>query len=73
MLLLADDIFLCIKNSIDSYKKLLELKKKICKATRYKTNIQGFPCGSVVKNLPANAGDKGSIPDPGRSHMLLGN
>ena len=29
----------------------------------------GFPGGSVVKNLPANAGDTGSIPDPGRSHM----
>ena len=25
----------------------------------------GFPGGSVVKNLPANAGDTGSIPDPG--------
>ena len=23
----------------------------------------------MVKNLPANAGDTGSIPDPGRSHM----
>ena len=23
-----------------------------------------FPDGSVVKNLPANAGDKGSIPRP---------
>ena len=54
-------------------KNCWNLKKYICKATRYKTNIQGFPCGSVVKNLPANAGDKGSIPDPGRSHMLLGN
>ena len=30
---------------------------------------QGFPGGSVVKNLPASAGDTGSIPDPGRSHM----
>ena len=29
----------------------------------------GFPGGSVVKNLPANAGDMGSIPDLGRSHM----
>ena len=29
----------------------------------------GFPGGSVVKNLPANAGDVGSIPDPGRSHV----
>ena len=27
----------------------------------------GFPGGSVVKNLPANAGDVGSIPGSGRS------
>ena len=27
----------------------------------------------VVKNLPANAGDTGSIPDPGRFHMLWSN
>jgi len=27
----------------------------------------GFPGGSVVKNLPPNAGDVGSIPGPGRS------
>ena len=27
----------------------------------------GFPAGSVVKNLPANAGDAGSIPGLGRS------
>ena len=33
----------------------------------------GFPGGSVVKSLPANAGDTGSIPDPGRSHVLGGN
>ena len=25
-----------------------------------------FPGGAVVKNLPANAGDTGSSPDPGR-------
>jgi len=30
----------------------------------------GFPGGSVAKNPPANAGDTGSIPDPGGSHML---
>ena len=28
---------------------------------------RGFPGGSVVKNLPANAGDTGSIPGWGRS------
>ena len=27
----------------------------------------GFPGGSVVKNLPANAGDTASIPGSGRS------
>ena len=27
----------------------------------------GFPGGSVVKSLPANAGDPGSIPGPRRS------
>ena len=29
-----------------------------------------FPGGAVVKNLPANTGDMGSIPGPGRYHML---
>ena len=33
----------------------------------------GFPSGSVVKNLPANAGDTGSIPSLGRSHLPLNN
>ena len=32
-----------------------------------------FPGGSVVKNLPASAGDIGSIPGPGRSHMPQSN
>ena len=31
-----------------------------------------FPGGPVVKNLPANAGDTGSIADPGRRHMPAG-
>ena len=33
----------------------------------------GFPGGAVVKNPPANAGDMGSSPGPGRSHMLRSN
>ena len=33
----------------------------------------GFPGGAVVKNPPANAGDMGSSPGPGRSHMLQSN
>ena len=32
-----------------------------------------FPGGTVVKNPPANAGDMGSIPDPGRSHVPWSN
>ena len=32
-----------------------------------------FPGGAVVKNPPANAGDRGSIPGPGRSHMPQSN
>ena len=32
--------------------------------------IQGFPGGAVVRNPPANAGDTGSCPGLGRSHML---
>ena len=31
------------------------------------SNVIGFPGGSVVKNPPANAGDAGLIPGPGRS------
>ena len=29
----------------------------------------GFPGGTVVKNPPANAGNTGSSPGPGRSHV----
>ena len=32
----------------------------------------GFPGGTVVKNLPANAGDTGLTPGPGKSHMPRG-
>ena len=33
-----------------------------------KITFDGFPGGTVVKNPPANAGDTGSSPGPGRSH-----
>ena len=36
-------------------------------------NVGDFTGGPVVKNLPANAGHMGSVPDPGRSHMPQGN
>ena len=34
---------------------------------------RGFPGGAVVKNLPADAGDTGSSPGAGRSHMPRSN
>ena len=33
----------------------------------------GFQGGSVVKTLPANVGDMGSIPDLGQAHMPRSN
>ena len=33
----------------------------------------GFPGGAVVKNPPASAGDTGSSPGPGRSHIPQSN
>ena len=38
-----------------------------------KTSDWGFPGGAVVKNPPANTGNIGSVPGPGRSHMLQSN
>ena len=35
----------------------------------FKALREDFPGGSVVKNPPANAGDTGSSPCTGRSHM----
>ena len=40
---------------------------------RKKKKKLGFPGGAVVENLPANAGDMGSSPGLGRSHMPQSN
>ena len=37
------------------------------------SSFSGFSGDSVVKNLPANVGDVGSIPGLGRSHLLRSN
>ena len=44
-------------------------------AKNFPTEIlrRDFPGGSVVQNSPANAGDMGSIPGPGRFHTLRDN
>ena len=38
-----------------------------------KMYLRDFPGGAVVKNLPASAGDMGSSPGPGGSHMPRSN
>ena len=38
-----------------------------------KSKLLGFPGGAVVENLPANAGDTGSSPGLGGSHMPRSN
>ena len=42
----------------------LQKKKKVSKRISW-----GFPGGAMVENLPANAGDTGSSPGLGRSHV----
>ena len=37
------------------------------------SHIPDFPSGTVDRNLPANTGDTGSIPGPGRFHMPWSN
>ena len=39
----------------------------IIREMQIKTAMRGFPGGTVVENLPANAGDTGSSPGLGRS------
>ena len=41
--------------------------------TRVIKKFRDFPGGAVVKNPPANAGDTGLNPGPGRSHMPRSN
>ena len=38
-----------------------------------KKSVSDFPGGPVVKNLPINTGDVGSIPGLGKFHMPWGN
>ena len=39
------------------------------KSSNVVQECEGFPGGAVVESLPANAGDTGSSPGLGRSHM----
>ena len=46
--------------------------QEICTHTKIKNHFSGFLGGAVAGSLPANAGDTGSSPGLGGSHMLRG-
>ena len=58
-------------------KMIQYLRKRMVEFTAVEQNKEkrmgDFPGGAVVKNPPANAGDMGSCPGPGRSHMPWSN
>ena len=45
----------------------------VIRKLQIKIKMRGFPGGTVVKNLPVNAGDTGSSPGLGRSHLPWSN
>ena len=50
-------------------------QQSLCLRTLFSRSLPlwDFPGGAVVKNPPASAGDTGSSPGPGRSHMPRSN
>ena len=54
-------------------RKYIGLAKWSARNSSKKYYLLGFPGGAVVKNTPANAGDTGSSPGPGRFHMPRSN
>ena len=54
------------------YSEILSFISRKCMAPNpmsLKNIVGGLPGGAVVENLPANAGNTGSSPGPGRCHM----
>ena len=63
-------------NTVSRRKKknaLGSLPEKTVLSVLIKNSVLGFPGGAVVENPPANAGDTGSSPGLGRSHMPRSN
>ena len=59
-------MFFLIESVREKLKKV-QLQEVLNKA--FKKRSGGFPGGSLVKNLPANAGDTGLIPSPGSFYV----
>ena len=67
-------LYSCLDNSVDREARWATIHGVAKSGTRlsdqhfhFLCDVVGFPGGSVVKNLPANAGIAGSIPGSGRS------
>ena len=57
-----------------TYQDAAQFMNRLIKPIRLSNVLSwGFPGGTVVKNLPADAGDVGSSPSLGRSHMPRSN
>ena len=59
---------------IFQYLEVGKMKGNLCRRqkkqlVRSEESRKGFPGGLMVENLPADAGDKSSIPGRGRFHM----
>ena len=77
------EIFLCVYLDLHTSLSIVQrcLLQHVVAWTRVTEEMEmwqnimtwGFPCGTVVKNPPANAGDTGSSPGLGRSHMSWSN
>ena len=58
----------CRLGSNNCYKTIRQVRASLV-AQWLRIHLPGFPGGAVVESLPANAGDTGSSPGLGRSHM----
>ena len=67
-------LFFFLKSSLAIYSLLyFHMNFRIVFLFLWKMSLEDFPGGLMVKNLPVNAGDTGSIPGPGRPHRLWAN
>ena len=58
---------------MDNAGRVMPIYSHLSWSTPARNLERDFPGGTVVKNPPANAGDTGSSPGPGRSHMPRSN
>ena len=67
------DLIVLTQKFAERTKRQEKIKYEEKLAKKIKERKLGFPGGAGVKTPPANAGDTGSSPGPGRSHMPQSN